>query len=399
MRDELSIQLEARKVQVLYDQAFGVLTTALIVGIILATLFWSELPDGTALIWVSVLIILTVLRLFGVYQYKRGNVSAEKYLYWLHWYNLGTFISGLLWAAITILLIKYADITNVSIAVIIVGFVVAMTAVSYTTSLLTYTIFSSFALIIPSIYMIMQINPVLNIGGYLIIIFYIFLISSSWRLNRMTTKSLSYEFDNKNLLVELEEEKDKAEQLADKLQTLAEKLQTLSSRDGLTGIYNRRRFDEVLVKEWNRSARSGTSLSLIMCDIDYFKPYNDLYGHQEGDKCLSRIARLLEDFARRSGDVAARYGGEEFAIILPNTTIETAESIAEQIRTALVDLKMPHSASRIKDIVTASFGVASIIPSKDKTADILIKQADMALYKAKSAGRNCVIANVTKTKF
>ena len=399
MRDELSIQLKARKVQVLYDQAFGVLTTALIVGIILATLFWSELPDGTALIWVSVLIILTVLRLFGVYRYKRGNVSAEKYLYWLHWYNLGTFISGLLWAAITILLIKYADITNVSIAVIIVGFIVATTAVSYTTSLLTYTIFSFFALIIPSIYMIMQINPVLNIGGYLIIIFYIFLISSSWRLNRMTTKSLSYEFDNKNLLVELEEEKDKAEQLADKLQTLAEKLQTLSFKDGLTGIYNRRRFDEVLVKEWNRSARSGTSLSLIMCDIDYFKPYNDLYGHQEGDKCLSRIARLLEDFARRSGDVAARYGGEEFAIILPNTTIETAESIAEQIRAALEDLKMPHSASRIKDIVTASFGVASIIPSKDKTADILIKQADKALYKAKSAGRNCVMANVTETKF
>lgn len=399
MRDELSIQLKARKVQVLYDQAFGVLTTALIVGIILATLFWSELPDGTALIWVSVLIILTVLRLFGVYRYKRGNVSAEKYLYWLHWYNLGTFISGLLWAAITILLIKYADITNVSIAVVIVGFVVAMTAVSYTTSLLTYTIFSFFALIIPSIYMIMQINPVLNIGGYLIIIFYIFLISSSWRLNRMTTKSLSYEFDNKNLLVELEEEKDKAEQLADKLQTLAEKLQTLSFKDGLTGIYNRRRFDEVLVKEWNRSARSGTSLALIMCDIDYFKPYNDLYGHQEGDKCLSRIARLLEDFARRSGDVAARYGGEEFTIILPNTTIETAESIAEQIRAALEDLKMPHSASRIKGIVTASFGVASIIPSKDKTADILIKQADKALYKAKSAGRNCVIANVTETKF
>jgi len=97
--------------------------------------------------------------------------------------------------------------------------------------------------------------------------------------------------------------------------------------------------------------------------------------------------------------VAARYGGEEFAIILPNTTIETAESIAEQIRAALEDLKMPHSASRIKDIVTASFGVASIIPSKDKTADILIKQADKALYKAKSAGRNCVMANVTETKF
>ncbi len=383
MRDEISIQLKARKVSVLYDQAFGGLTTALILGIILVTSFWPQIHHRILITWVIAFVVLTMTRLYGVYRYKHTDVLAEKYSYWLFWYNLGTLMSGLLWAGIIIFLIKYADSTHTSIVIVITGLVATGAAISYTTSLLTYIIFSSCTLIIPAIYMIMQTTPIFNISGYLIIIFYIFLISSSWRLNRMTTKTLSFEFDNKQLLIDLEDEKEKAEELA-------EKLKTLSSKDALTGIDNRRRLDEVLFKEWNRSARSESPLSLIICDIDYFKAYNDLYGHQEGDKCLCRIARLLEDFARRGGDVAARYGGEEFTIILPNTTLEIASGIAEQIRTAIEDLCMPHDASQVKDIVTASFGVASLIPSRDQTPDSLIKYADKALYKAKQTGRNRV---------
>ena len=384
MRNDLSIQLEAKKVAVLYDQAFGGITTALIVGVILVGSFWSQLPHNILLPWIVMFVVLATARLFGVYRYKHINVPAEKYSYWLHWFNLGALISGLLWAVMTICFVKYAYIQNSSLAIVITGLVVTGAAISYTTSLLTYIIFSSCTLIIPAIYMITHINPVTNISGYLIIIFYIFLISSSWRLNRMTTKSLSFEFDNKQLLIELEEEKEGAEQLA-------EKLQALSSKDPLTAIDNRRRFDEILFNEWNRSARSESPLSLIFCDIDYFKAYNDLYGHQEGDKCLCRIAHLLEDHARRAGDVAARYGGEEFTIILPNTTLDTARDIAEQMRTAIEDLCMPHEASEVKDIVTVSFGAASMVPSKDETPDTLIKHADKALYKAKLTGRNRVV--------
>ena len=169
-----------------------------------------------------------------------------------------------------------------------------------------------------------------------------------------------------------------------------EKLLALSSRDDLTEIANRRCFDEFLRKEWGRSTRTGVPVSLILCDIDHFKLFNDHYGHREGDKCLCRIARVINEHAKRGGDLAARYGGEEFILILPDTKLENALNLANRIRQSIEELTIEHKTSKISKVVTASLGVATMIPTRDLPPGDLVEKADAALYAAKLSGRNKV---------
>lgn len=183
-------------------------------------------------------------------------------------------------------------------------------------------------------------------------------------------------------------------QLYERVQQANRELSDLASRDGLTQIANRRRFDEHIEENWGRQARSQSPLSLILLDIDFFKRYNDRYGHQVGDRCLQQVARTLEANVRRPADLVARYGGEEFAIILPDTPESGAVFLAETIRKAIARSAIAQSAESEDDPplppVTASLGVATVVPFPEATPDSLIGAADRALYGAKAAGRNRV---------
>ncbi len=169
-------------------------------------------------------------------------------------------------------------------------------------------------------------------------------------------------------------------------------LQRLVSVDGLTQISNRRHFDYQFQREWNRSIRENEPISLIMCDVDFFKQYNDFYGHQKGDDCLRQVARAIENSAKRPADLVARYGGEEFVVVLPNTPNQGALIVANTVLKAIKRLQIPHEKSEVAAVVTLSLGVSTIVPQKGIDSKQLVEVADEALYHAKENGRDQVVS-------
>lgn len=177
----------------------------------------------------------------------------------------------------------------------------------------------------------------------------------------------------------------------DKILQLQKELETLSYSDPLTGIANRRMFDRILDVEWNKARACGEPLSLVTLDIDFFKQYNDSYGHPQGDACLKQVAGLLADTATRTRDLCARLGGEEFVMLLPATSEDAARAIAERFARQLLRAAIPHRNSRAADVLTVSIGLATIVPGARDTPGAFIDLADTRLYRAKTKGRNRIV--------
>lgn len=175
------------------------------------------------------------------------------------------------------------------------------------------------------------------------------------------------------------------------LKRKTDQLASLALLDGLTGIANRRRFDEVLRAELRRMARAGTPLALVMLDVDYFKAFNDRYGHLAGDDCLRTVASCLAETLRRSGDLAARLGGEEFALLLPSCDRAAGAAVADRVRAAVAARAVPHAGSPLSSRLTVSMGVAALVPAIGTSPGDLLDAADRALYQAKAEGRDRVV--------
>ncbi|MGD1856816.1 MAG: diguanylate cyclase domain-containing protein [Leptolyngbyaceae cyanobacterium] len=165
-------------------------------------------------------------------------------------------------------------------------------------------------------------------------------------------------------------------------------LRELALTDSLTGLANRRQFDDYFKAEWQRLAREQQPLTLILCDIDYFKLYNDYYGHPTGDICLAKVSDVLNRCIRRPADLVARYGGEEFAVVLPNTNTEGGHSVALAIQKQLAQVAIPHFTSSVSKAVTLTMGIATVVPEHQRTSQDLLQAADLALYHAKQQGRD-----------
>lgn len=211
--------------------------------------------------------------------------------------------------------------------------------------------------------------------------------------------------ERKRIIKAMEEYKEHLEVEVEKrtqdLSAANKKLEKLANLDGLTEIPNRRVFDNVIKRELSRAIRNHSSLSLLLCDVDYFKNYNDTYGHLAGDECLKKIARTIQQLFQRAGDVVARYGGEEFAVILPNVLNPGLQQVTEQIREAIWALNIVHLSPNGTGRVTISVGAVSVTPNKDMSENQIIQYADDALYEAKQKGRNtvhCLNINDTDSK-
>ncbi|HWQ61902.1 MAG TPA: diguanylate cyclase, partial [Negativicutes bacterium] len=182
----------------------------------------------------------------------------------------------------------------------------------------------------------------------------------------------------------------------DNLAAANRELQRLSNSDGLTGIANRRLFEDFLGQEWQRAIRQREALTLVMIDVDNFKYYNDTYGHQAGDECLRRVADVLRANVKRTTDLIARYGGEEFVAVLPATDAVGAAEVAESLRAAVEALAIPHTASSVSDVITVSLGAATVFPGPGDSPTDIVAMADQAMYQAKQQGRNRVVQAVAQ---
>lgn len=189
-------------------------------------------------------------------------------------------------------------------------------------------------------------------------------------------------------MFDISERKKTEEQLV----LLQRELEEMSFKDGLTGVANRRRFDFIMDLEWGNARRNKQPMSLIMLDIDYFKQYNDHYGHLQGDSCLKRVASILSKVGTRARDFLARFGGEEFVFILPETNAKSAMKIAERCREMLASAQIPHEESQVDQVLTASIGVSTIIPCHDDVMHTFIETVDRRLYQAKQKGRDRIVA-------
>jgi len=214
-------------------------------------------------------------------------------------------------------------------------------------------------------------------------------VGAALRLKQETDARKHRELQLKAREQELLEATNLLERTNQQLQESNERLQRMASVDGLTGVANRRYFDEYFSKEWRRAIRSSLRISIIMIDIDFFKRYNDTYGHLQGDECLKQVANGLAFPLKRALDLLARYGGEEFVVMLPDTDLKGAIAVANQLQEVICDLQIPHAGSLVAPYITLSMGVAAILPHKDIAPELLINHADKALYQAKTDGRNC----------
>jgi len=203
----------------------------------------------------------------------------------------------------------------------------------------------------------------------------------------MRYKKQAEDFINKKIMLEKNEELKKINL---QLQEANRKLKKMSITDGLTGIINRLGFETAIREEWNRCKQHSIPLPLIITDVDFFKEFNDNYGHQAGDCCMITIAEVLKAYARHSSDKIARYGGDEFVVLIPHMDRESTLNLAEQIRKEVEERRVPHLFSGVSDHVTISLGVNTIIPSDETSIDEFISSADKALYKAKEK-RNCAV--------
>ena len=368
--------------------------SAHLVGVIATLmLFWQYLPPSVLLLWAAAFIILLLVRSLQMSNalVTRTFQTSPRRVYWQ--LIVGALLTGAVWAAIYIYAADHVPVTMQYIFLLVVVMITAF-SVGYSVVIREYFIAYVFSALWPIAwwslvhYWEQSYNLLI---GLLLLAFCALLVSVSDRVYLSFRNMISLNWERESIARELGDLthnlKDRNRQLIDARRQLTD----LANIDELTGLGNRRLVNKVLQEEINRARRTGARLSLILLDVDYFKDYNDNYGHPAGDLVLKRLADLMERATSRAGEVVGRYGGEEFILVLPGAGDEAARRTAERLRELVMAEKMPHKHSQVADIITISQGVVTFTPDADESPAELIKRADTALYRAKHQGRNAIV--------
>lgn len=367
----------------LYEHAPRAIPFQIIGASIVAVAIWPETPAIWLGLWWIVLTGLTVYRLWYIARSKQLAI-AQKATASLHAnFCTGVAATGIVWGAGYLVFITQISIEHQAMLVMVLAGIAAGGLVASYGVKRHFFSFLLPALGAPAIYGLFDGARIQIWISVLMLVFIAALIASFLRYARAVYELIDTRLENSVLVESLSASNRELEESN-------EQLLELSSTDGLTQVANRRHFDSQLQREWGRAQRSGNWLSYIMVDIDFFKPFNDHYGHLKGDDCLKEVAQALQSVLRRPGDFVGRYGGEEFAILSPDTPPEGALLLAEKVRSVIEELQIPHRGSPVAGYVSVSVGVTSAKPGADGSVNDLIHTADRALYEAKHRGRNCI---------
>ena len=364
-------------VELLYRQTTRVAISHALAVLLIGLWYVKVQPSQPVMLWIAGISVILGARLLLNYLYKK-YYSYQANSLWMHAWSGLTAITGLTYS---LAFIAFTPVESSEHIFAVLSAIIALSAaacVSYSAS--QYAVLSFFLPVtIPAAAYFGIYGGQTGLIFLFVLCFYsTVMLTLIRRVNQTFKRSISLNYQHQQ---EIEKRK------------LAEKqLQDISRRDGLTGLFNRRYFDEMLEVEIGRAHRNHQSLCLVMFDVDYFKEYNDYYGHIAGDNCLIAVADLVSKLANRKGDLLARYGGEEFAIILPNIDMKGAIAFGNKVQQTVQKHRIPHESSKLTTLktVTVSVGVTNLMPFKKVSAKDLISDADAALYKAKRQGRNRV---------
>lgn len=379
---QLETLMQNGRVATLSAHLVGVIATVL--------LFWQYLPLSVILLWAAGFVILLLLRSLQMSNalVERTFQSRPMRVYWQ--LIVGAVATGAVWAAVYIYAASRVPVTMQYTFLLIVVMITAF-SVGYSVVIREYFIAYVFSALWPIAwwslvhYWEQSYNLLI---GLLLLAFCALLVSVSDRVYESLKNMISLNWERESIAQELGDLttslRDRNRQLMDARRQLTD----LANVDELTGLGNRRLVNKVLQEEINRARRAGTCLSLILLDVDYFKDYNDNYGHPAGDAVLERLADLMQQATSRAGEVVGRYGGEEFILILPGASAEAALRTAQRLQEMVIADAIPHSASQVADVITVSQGVVTVTPDAELTPGDVVKRADTALYQAKHQGRN-----------
>lgn len=381
-RDENNIAVRTRAdiIDLLFAQSSNVLLGHIAIISVYSLWIWPTANHTLVLSWVAMGLFISVVRFGLSLAYRKFHQTHLSQVLWVRLWTFMTVLVSLSYAFVCVVVTPYEQPENLVAIAALLFLISGSTALSYASSLYAIACFILPLSSITSIYLISVATRETILAGLAIILFASVNLLFIRTVNKAFIKSIELNYQH--------------QQEIEKRILVERQLYEISRRDALTGLFNRRYFDEMLEVELGRAYRNHTSLSLVLIDVDYFKEYNDYYGHVAGDTCLLGIAQIIERQTNRKGDLLARYGGEEFAVILPAIDAKGALGFAHRLQNFVQHQRLEHKATKIASLgsITISIGVTSVVPVMKIKPSRLIDQADKALYDAKKAGRNRVKA-------
>jgi diguanylate cyclase (GGDEF)-like protein len=351
--------LFAEHIRYVLDDPISSLITNMALGLVLCFLLGPLFNKNILLIWIVSLLSVCIGRVFIAWFYSRYYEKISPHT-WFKLYFAGTELSAIVWSSTAVFFFPSDSFVSQTYLVAVLAGLIHGAGHSQAPFRFVHILYG-FTIMIPIILRFFSMGT-MYYGTFAFVLIFLFvgITVSTRRMHRILMESLELRY----------------------------KMSQMAHIDSLTGVANRRHFDNFLYQEWRRAQRGRWPIAMLMVDVDFFKLYNDIYGHQHGDQCLRDIAEAINKSIHRPSDLVARYGGEEFAVILPNTPVNGAMIVAEEIRQAVASLFIEHSKSTVAHYVTVSLGVAVIQPGQDNHLNELVHAADEALYKAKDSGRN-----------